>query len=51
MGGLTLLMFIARFSFRVFESPRFYLARGNNIKAIETLEKLLKLMVNNVQLQ
>ena len=43
MGGLTLLMFIARFSFRVFESPRFYLARGNNIKAIETLEKIAKI--------
>lgn len=43
MGGLTLLMFIARFAFRVFESPKFYLARGEDETAIETLEKIAKI--------
>lgn len=43
MGGLTLLMFIARFAFQVFESPKFYLARGNDERAIETLEKIAKI--------
>ena len=44
MGGLTLLMFFTRFAFQIFESPRYYLARGDSIKTIETLEKSLKLM-------
>ncbi|KAK6457413.1 putative inorganic phosphate transporter [Scheffersomyces xylosifermentans] len=43
MGGLTLLMFIARFAFRVFESPRFYLARGDDERAIATIEKIAKI--------
>ncbi|KAI3406908.2 hypothetical protein KGF56_000200 [Candida oxycetoniae] len=40
LGGLTLLMFVARFAFRVFESPRYYLARGQEKEAIKTLEKI-----------
>ncbi|KAG7663841.1 uncharacterized protein J8A68_002701 [[Candida] subhashii] len=43
MGGFTLLMFIARFAFRVFESPRYYLGRGDDARAIETLEKIAKI--------
>ncbi|KAG2733471.1 hypothetical protein G9P44_002996 [Scheffersomyces stipitis] len=43
MGGITLLMFIARFAFRVFESPRFYLARGDDVRAIETIERIAKI--------
>lgn len=43
MGGLTLLMFSARFAFRVFESPRYYLARGDLIKTIETLERIARI--------
>ncbi|CAH6722451.1 putative uncharacterized MFS-type transporter PB1E7.08c [[Candida] jaroonii] len=43
MGGLTLLFFVARFSFRVFESPRFYIAKGKDEKAIETLYKIAKI--------
>ncbi|RLV91568.1 hypothetical protein JA1_003802 [Spathaspora sp. JA1] len=43
MGGLTLLMFIARFAFNVFESPRYYIARGNDEKAIHTLNKIAKI--------
>lgn len=43
MGGLTLLMFVARFSFRVFESPRFYLARGDDERAIATIAKIAKI--------
>ncbi|EDK47170.1 hypothetical protein PVL30_002446 [Lodderomyces elongisporus] len=43
LGGLTLLMFAARFAFRVFESPRFYLARGQDAKAVETLNKIARI--------
>ncbi|EMG49275.1 SPAPB1E7.08c Uncharacterized MFS-type transporter PB1E7.08c [Candida maltosa Xu316] len=43
MGGLTLLMFIARFAFRVFESPRYYLARGDQEQAIAVLEKIARI--------
>ncbi|KGQ80707.1 hypothetical protein MEQ_06271 [Candida albicans P87] len=43
MGGLTLLMFFTRFAFQIFESPRYYLARGDSIKTIETLEKIAKI--------
>lgn len=42
LGGLTLLMFIARFLFPVYELPTFYLARGNDARAIETLDKIAK---------
>ncbi|EGW33779.1 uncharacterized protein SPAPADRAFT_133757 [Spathaspora passalidarum NRRL Y-27907] len=43
MGGLTICMFIARFAFNVLESPRYYVARGNDEKAIHTLEKIAKI--------
>lgn len=43
LGGLTLLMFIARFLFPVYESPTFYLARGQDEKAIESLQKIAKI--------
>ncbi|EGV63109.1 hypothetical protein CANTEDRAFT_106147 [Yamadazyma tenuis ATCC 10573] len=50
MGGLTLLFFIARFSFRVFESPRFYVARGRDDLAIDTLQKIAKINGTEVSL-
>ncbi|KAM9900552.1 hypothetical protein OXX79_005061 [Metschnikowia pulcherrima] len=40
LGGLSFLMFLARFLFPVYESPAFYLARGNNARAVETLDKI-----------
>lgn len=43
MGGLTLVLFIARFSFRVFESPQFYVGRGDDEKALEILHKIAKI--------
>ncbi|KAK6198589.1 putative inorganic phosphate transporter [Scheffersomyces amazonensis] len=43
MGGFTLLMFLARFAFRVFESPKFHLARGDDVKAVETVHKIAKI--------
>lgn len=43
MGGFTLLMFISRFAFRVFESPRFHLARGDDVKAVETIHRIAKI--------
>ncbi|CAI5756205.1 unnamed protein product [Candida verbasci] len=43
VGGLTLLMFLARFLFQVFESPKYYLARGEDAKAIEVLNKIAKI--------
>lgn len=50
MGGLTLLFFIARFSFRVFESPRFYVARGRDDLAMETLHKMAKINSSSTSL-
>lgn len=43
LGGLTLLMFTARFIFPVYESPSFYLARGNDAKAIATIDAIAKI--------
>lgn len=43
MGGLTLILFIARFSFRVFESPQFYVARGDDERALATLHKIARI--------
>ena len=40
IGGLSLLMFLARFLMPVYESPAFYLARGNDEKAVETIHKI-----------
>ncbi|ODV81095.1 MFS general substrate transporter [Suhomyces tanzawaensis NRRL Y-17324] len=40
MGGLTLVMFLLRFAFRVFESPKFYLARGDDERALQSLNKI-----------
>lgn len=43
LGGLTLLMFLSRFLFPMKESPTFYLARGNNAMAIETLDEIARI--------
>lgn len=42
MGGLTLLMFTSRFIFPVHESPSFHLARGDDAKAIQTLDAIAR---------
>lgn len=42
IGGLTLLMFLSRFIFGVLESPRFYLSKGNDAKAVEIIHKIAK---------
>lgn len=43
LGGLTLVMFSARFVFPLYESSTFYLARGDNEKAIETLNHIARI--------
>lgn len=43
IGGLSLLMFLARFLMPVYESPTFYLARGNDEKAVETIHKIARI--------
>lgn len=40
MGGMTLVMFVARFLFKVLELPYFYLAKGNNVKAAAVVERI-----------
>lgn len=42
MGGLTLVFFLARFLFTVYESPKFYVSRGRDDLAIETIHKIAK---------
>lgn len=43
MGGMTLLMFAARFLVSVYESPKFYLAKGDDYKAVETIHKIARI--------
>ncbi|SCU81190.1 LADA_0B11672g1_1 [Lachancea dasiensis] len=43
MGGLTFLLFAIRFAFRVLESPRFHISRGDNEAAIATLHQIAKI--------
>lgn len=50
MGGITFLMFFARFAFWVLESPKFYMSRGDNIRAIENLNKIAKINGNEAKL-
>lgn len=50
MGGITFLMFFSRFAFRVLESPMFYMARGEDEKAIENLYKIAKINGKSVSL-
>lgn len=45
LGGLTLVMFLSRFIFPMNESPTFYLARGNNLMVIKTLDRIAS--INN----
>lgn len=40
IGGLTLVMFLFRYLFHVFESPKYYLARGEDDKAVEIIHKI-----------
>ncbi|CEP64530.1 MFS transporter LALA0_S12e01002g [Lachancea lanzarotensis] len=48
MGGLTFLLFLIRFAFRVFESPRFHISRGDNEAAIATLYQIAR--INGVEI-
>ncbi|CAK7913230.1 hypothetical protein CAAN1_20S02080 [[Candida] anglica] len=43
LGALTLVMFAFRYLFHVFESPKFYLAKGNNAKAVEIVHRIAKI--------
>lgn len=43
LGGLTLMMFVARFVVPVFESPSFHLGKGNDEKAVEIVHKIAKI--------
>lgn len=43
LGGLTLVMFSARFLFPLYESPTFFLARGKDEIAIETLNHISRI--------
>lgn len=49
-GGLSLVMFLARFLMPVFESPAFYLARGHDEKAVETIHKIARINGKQVNL-
>lgn len=50
MGGLTLLMFLSRFAFGVLESPRFFIAKGNDEKAVEIIHKIAKINKKEIDL-
>lgn len=43
MGGLTFLLFAIRLAFRVLESPRFHMSRGDDEAAIITLHQIAKI--------
>lgn len=43
MGGLTLIMFLARFLFQVLELPYYYLSQGNDALAVATVERIAKI--------
>lgn len=43
MGGFTFLLFLVRFAFRVHESPRFHMSRGDDEGAIAALHKIAKI--------
>ncbi|KAK1526996.1 MFS transporter, metabolite:H+ symporter [Colletotrichum costaricense] len=39
-GGITLTMFLLRFFFRVYETPKFLLSRGLDQQAVDTIQKI-----------
>lgn len=43
MGSLTFLLFAIRLAFRVLESPRFHMSRGDDAAAIATLHQIAKI--------
>ncbi|SCU82110.1 LAMI_0B08966g1_1 [Lachancea mirantina] len=43
MGCFTFLLFMIRLSFRVFESPRFHMSRGDDEAAVATLHRIAKI--------
>lgn len=42
MGGLTLIMFLFRFCFKLHDLAKFYIGKGDNAKAIDVLNKIAK---------
>lgn len=43
MGGLALLMFITRFVFfTIYESPKYYMGKGNDEKAVEIVHEVAR---------
>ncbi|KAI5959279.1 uncharacterized protein KGF55_005429 [Candida pseudojiufengensis] len=42
IGGFTFILFVIRFCFRVYESPKYYLGIGQDMKAIEVVERIAK---------
>ena len=43
-GRINVTYVFTRFAFQIFESPRYYLARGDSIKTMKHWKKSLKLM-------
>ncbi|KAI5957249.1 hypothetical protein KGF54_000177 [Candida jiufengensis] len=43
MGGFTFILFLIRFAFRVCESPKYYLAKGQDEKALEVVQKIAEI--------
>ncbi|CAH2353620.1 putative uncharacterized MFS-type transporter PB1E7.08c [[Candida] railenensis] len=43
LGGLTLVMFLTRYLFHLFESPRYFLAKGDEVRAVEVIHKVAKI--------
>lgn len=43
MGGFAFLMFLARFLFNLMESPKFYMANGDNASAIKVLHRIAQI--------
>ncbi|KAF4947937.1 hypothetical protein FSARC_13856 [Fusarium sarcochroum] len=39
-GGLTMVMFLLRLTFRVYETPKFLLSKGRDQQAVDTIQKI-----------
>lgn len=50
MGGLTLVFFLARFCLRIQESPRFYVARGRDDLALDSIRRIAKFNRKSISL-
>lgn len=43
LGGLTFVMFVTRYFFHLFESPRYHLAKGEDAKAVEIVHRVAQI--------